>query len=733
MGEKDGSPGDKKLKLKKALPFGKKKHRGRRPSSRFGGRDGPNLDGSIFDSTASLSSSRSGNSSDLSSSTAHSRSARLERVFSKAALAAQKEEDAFFRDHSARSTNGPGLQKTWSVNAFGITGHSAGVLYVDGSSSDDDDGSSDDSDDDSGLDPSNSSGFANDDIYLVEEEDEDEEDENENENRTNGTKNGEPMRRSYRDSATMPDIIQEGSNEEETEDDDIYADDDNDNDDHATNNVSPISSGSEKPTSGRGSFLMERSLAVKTLDHAKKPKPISKKKKSSGSTNSTNSTNSNNKKKKSSKDRSHKKAESFESGDDDDDDDVVVVGSGGEDSKSRSRGSMKRSSFSTEGSTDEYEGMEGTGAGAGRADDVIEFTSSKRPNRGLMKDESFRSRTSSIGIESIGEDSIAGYVGDASADFDETIGTKTKKKKKTKSKTTKKKKGKGKGKGSTSSSTTKKGKRKKKKKGGKKKKKKEKRAFISFEVRGDDDANDPYEIFDKRLQEIELFEHALMKDKLLLQKQREAMAFEIESMEMRLDEEVQASEDLEEHVRHLEQQLQSYQISDAGNKVETMNEREAMKYEFNQEKDELLRQISDKDAEIEDLKSRVDESKPAKKEDDEFAIPNRMAEGKSRERLQGEILQMNAKLHEQETRLETQSKELESTRLELAMLMDGNELQQAKAALEALRQEHKNLAEEVEKERKENDKKLSDKDETVTFLMNELARLKMEQSIMNRR
>eukprot|EP00536_Pseudo-nitzschia_multiseries_P011572 jgi/Psemu1/308343/fgenesh1_kg.402_\ len=157
-----------------------------------------------------------------------------------------------------------------------------------------------------------------------------------------------------------------------------------------------------------------------------------------------------------------------------------------------------------------------------------------------------------------------------------------------------------------------------------------------------------------------------------------------------------------------------------------------MKYEFNQEKDELCRQLAEKEAQIKDLKSRVDDSKPKKKEEDDdddgFVVGG--GGGKSRARLQGEVLQLSAKLHEKEAKLESQGRDLESTKEELAKVMDGNELVKVKLALENLQQIQKAMVEEIANERKETSKKLKEKDETVGFLMTELARLKQEQSLV---
>lgn len=272
----------------------------------------------------------------------------------------------------------------------------------------------------------------------------------------------------------------------------------------------------------------------------------------------------------------------------------------------------------------------------------------------------------------------------------------------------------------------KKGKTKKGKKKKGKKKNNKKRAVISFVVENEDE--DPFELFDKQLQEIEIFEASLIKDKLLLQKEREAMAFELESMEMRLDEEVEEVENLKYRVKELEQLVQSQKISHAGNKVDDMNQRETMKAEFQLERNELTKQLDEKTAEIEELKKNGNSKKK-----EGFTFFNPRNEGKSRDRLQGDLLQITAKLSEKEAKLGSTEKELETVREELIALRDKNQVDELRASLKACKEGLKTLTEKLEDEKVDNAKKLRDKDETVTFLMNELARLKKEQSIMTRR
>lgn len=280
------------------------------------------------------------------------------------------------------------------------------------------------------------------------------------------------------------------------------------------------------------------------------------------------------------------------------------------------------------------------------------------------------------------------------------------------------------------------GKKKKKKKTKKKKSKsshgksKKKRAVISFIVDGDDDACAD---FDKRLEEIEQFEASLVDERKAIQKERETMAFERESMEMRMDEETQHCDELQLRIKELEQLVQSQQMSNAGNVVESIDEKNGLKLDFMREKREYHIQLTEKDTEIDDLKQEVRDLKMmqgAVKTDEDS---NTMVDGKSRERLQGELLQTNAKLSEIEAQLNATSKELDLAREEVAALQAGKETTELKNSLLTTQEENKKLQEDIENERNDNAAKLKDKDETVTFLMNELARLKMQQSTGTRR
>jgi len=271
----------------------------------------------------------------------------------------------------------------------------------------------------------------------------------------------------------------------------------------------------------------------------------------------------------------------------------------------------------------------------------------------------------------------------------------------------------------------KKKKKKKKKRSSKNDKQKKKRAVISFLVDGDDEA---CEDFDKRLQEIEQFEAALVEERKLIQKERETMAFERESMEMRLDEETQHCDELNLRIKELEQQVQSQKISNAGNDAESIDEKHGLKLDLAREKRAFHLQLVEKEREIEDLKIVVRDLKMLKNaaesdKDNSFDSTN-MVDSKSRERLQGELLQTVAKLSEKEAKLKSQGEELDLARNEIASLKLSIETSELKKLLAASQEENKKLQQKMETERKEHASKLKEKDETVTFFMDQLAKMK---------
>jgi len=556
------------------------------------------------------------------------------------------------------------LQKTWSVSAFNISGHSAGVVYLDESDNND-------TDDDSSSYDEFGSDSANDDLFVSDGEEEDNTTANEiKSNKTRRTsreeEQGKPpsplsskrssftFKKEMKQRENAAETILEGDEEEEIED--VSNSNDNDNesesdDDSISDFQLPASmrrqSTISKFSSNDGGnfdsgYSSDSALVRKRMQMLQQEQDARRKEGTQKSSNGGKK-----KKKKGGKKKGSSKK------------------------KEKKKSPKNRNS--------------------------LEKENSARSGLGSLEGDNSTATTISGGSE---EEVRQEEMRQSSEIKDDNNGKKKKKKKKQKTKKTK---------------------------DGKKKKK---RAVISFVVDGDDDACAD---FDKRLEEIEQFEAALVEERKSIQKERETMAFERESMEMRMDEESHHCDGLNRRIRELEQLVQSQKLSNAGNDAESSNEKNGLKLDFAREKREFHLQLVEKEREIEDLKLTVRELQmlqgATKNADDNSFDSNSKGDGKSRERLQGELLQTVAKLSEKEAQLKAQSKELDLTREEVAALKLKCETSELKKVFDASKEDNKKLQQEMENERKENNTKLKDKDETVTFLMNELARLKKEQSI----
>jgi hypothetical protein len=267
-----------------------------------------------------------------------------------------------------------------------------------------------------------------------------------------------------------------------------------------------------------------------------------------------------------------------------------------------------------------------------------------------------------------------------------------------------------------------------------------------------------YKDYDKRLEELEKLESKLLEESGLLQKEREVLGFERESIEMQLNEEFHRCDELTIRVKELEHIVQSHKLSNTGNKyAESIDEKVELKLQYENEINELNKRLLEKDNEIEDMKHIATRDLKILQDDanntgnnnnnninndngDDFDFDfdptnNNIADinGKSPQRLQGELLQTVAKLTEKENQLKQQSKELDLAQEELNSFRDGNQMSQFKSNISTLQQENKDLEQELSKEQTDRTTKLKEKDETITFLMNELARLKQEQSIKSPR
>lgn len=231
--------------------------------------------------------------------------------------------------------------------------------------------------------------------------------------------------------------------------------------------------------------------------------------------------------------------------------------------------------------------------------------------------------------------------------------------------------------------------------------------------------------YDKRYQEIEKFEAFLFEERNKLQKERATIAFERESLELQLIEENIKSESLSLQVKELEHELKSMRLSHAGNSAEMSMELDDVKADFQRQMQEMTWQLREKEKEIQGLKSK---EVTARSNHSDASSHSGSFEGKSRDRLQGELLQTTSKLMEKQQLADRQQSEIERLREELTGMRNGSGVAQLKDEISELTAYNIQLENDLDRERKDSVTKLKEKDETITYLMGELARLKQEQS-----
>jgi hypothetical protein len=232
--------------------------------------------------------------------------------------------------------------------------------------------------------------------------------------------------------------------------------------------------------------------------------------------------------------------------------------------------------------------------------------------------------------------------------------------------------------------------------------------------------------YDQRFEEVEKFEAMLFEERERLQKERASVAFERESLDLQLQEEVERNEVLSLKVGYLEKQLQANETLGKANTAELSAELHDLKVNFEAQKKALLFQLTEKGKEISDLKSR--ETLGTLNHSDHSSQDSGTG-AKSRERLQGELLQARSKLMETQHLLEQQTSELEALHEALICHQDGTALAKLQDDLNESKKHANELKQELAKQRNGNAIKLKEKDETIEFLLSELAKLKQEQSM----
>jgi hypothetical protein len=266
-------------------------------------------------------------------------------------------------------------------------------------------------------------------------------------------------------------------------------------------------------------------------------------------------------------------------------------------------------------------------------------------------------------------------------------------------------------------------------------------------VEGDQDANSPspqQKGVEKRrssapitsaevddwLAAIERLEMELARERGTMEKEMESVAFERESLELQLDEEAQKNESLNQQLRELKQeQEQEEKFTGAAGKAheltELSGENEALSAQLKREQSQSEQRMIEKESEIEDLQNTIKNLKMEEKVDVFTVNPN---DGKSKQRLQGELLQAIAKLSDRDATITRQNKEITEMRQELDFLQAGDLVQKLKKQMIDIQEEKDELVTKLESGQKETEMKITTKDETIAFLIEELGNMKKAES-----
>jgi hypothetical protein len=159
--------------------------------------------------------------------------------------------------------------------------------------------------------------------------------------------------------------------------------------------------------------------------------------------------------------------------------------------------------------------------------------------------------------------------------------------------------------------------------------------------------------------------------------------------------------------------------------IELSGENEELRALLKREQRSADLRLVDKMTEIEELKQTIDSLKKEKNVED-FSVNPR--DGKSRQRLQGELLQAVARLSDCESVIARERMEIAEMKQELTALREGNGVQQLKDEMMTVKKEKKELEIALEIGREKTQAKVRSKDETIEFLMEELVNLKKAQS-----
>eukprot|EP00934_Nitzschia_sp_Nitz4_P008031 Nitzschia sp. Nitz4//scaffold24_size164493//126569//129607//NITZ4_002346-RA/size164493-processed-gene-0.242-mRNA-1//-1//CDS//3329544168//8021//frame0 len=234
---------------------------------------------------------------------------------------------------------------------------------------------------------------------------------------------------------------------------------------------------------------------------------------------------------------------------------------------------------------------------------------------------------------------------------------------------------------------------------------------------------------DRRLAGVEELEQALAAEKKTLNMQREKIAFERESLELQLQEEINRNEALELQVAELQSKLEeaiALNESEGGQDPDGLaGENEALRSQLNSQQREAEQRMNVMEAEMGELKETIKALRMEHDVDDIAVNPN---DGKSRQRLQGELLLAVTTLRTRDEQIDRARDEIISLTQELSGFRSGKGVVELREEIEKLKGEIVNGEEALEKEKRETEMKLKSKDETIAFLIEELGQVKKAQS-----
>lgn len=213
--------------------------------------------------------------------------------------------------------------------------------------------------------------------------------------------------------------------------------------------------------------------------------------------------------------------------------------------------------------------------------------------------------------------------------------------------------------------------------------------------------------------ELEEKRNEMQRERETMQKELEEIAFQRESLDMQLQEEIQKNENLRAKVKELEENSSEFE------ELAKMNEQnKALEVQIQRMELKYGRQLEERDIVIEGLNETI-----KKMNDNAADLAITPSDGKSKLRLQGELLQIKSTLAEKEAMIEKQSQIIGELRDQLVSSSDGS-VQKLQDRLRDVEFQKKELESKISKDSQEHAMKIKSKDEAIAFLIEELGNAK---------